>query len=258
MPTTSPDKLEIGPSTIPAVENTTRKPAKPSDKPIIGRATKVQHSLKISQHPLFDKENHPTEGANTLKDLQDNTNNNEYGPWWFEFLSRAMDYDRHLFDWSYKTEQNLKGIQNERNQVIQDRNNAIQEKKDIIQGHSNMQELFSSVQLKVERLLQENKTLTSCLPPQKRKIKAVCTHGLAWSHVCSLAILPLSERNLITKNIRINLIYVFDILNSNNAYVHAHAHVHTSVYIHKADHIFAHKFTNKIGCMATKMICWHA
>ena len=46
MPTTSRNKLEISPSTMPTVD-TTRKPAKPSDKPITGKMTKVQHILKI-------------------------------------------------------------------------------------------------------------------------------------------------------------------------------------------------------------------
>ena len=79
MSTTSPDKLEIGSNTMPAVE-TTRKPAEPSDKPITG-STKLQCILNISQHPLFDKEKHPTEGATTLVDLQDHINDNEYDPW---------------------------------------------------------------------------------------------------------------------------------------------------------------------------------
>ena len=78
MPTTSSDKLEIDPSTMPAVE-TTKKPVKPSDKPIID-STKVQHIVNIFQHSLFDKENHSAEGANTLKDLQNNINDNKYGP----------------------------------------------------------------------------------------------------------------------------------------------------------------------------------
>ena len=78
MPITSSNELKIGPSTMPAVEDTTRKPGKPSDKSIIGR---TKHVLKISQHPLFDKENYSTEGVNTLGDLQDNINDNEYGPW---------------------------------------------------------------------------------------------------------------------------------------------------------------------------------
>ena len=58
---------------MPAVEDTTRKLGKLSDKPITGRTKLI---LKISQHPLFDKENHPTEGANTLGNLQDDINNN--------------------------------------------------------------------------------------------------------------------------------------------------------------------------------------
>ena len=80
MLTTSSDELEIDSSTIPAVEDTMKKPAELSDKPITGRTTKVQRSLKISQHPLFNKENHPTKGANTLEDFQDNINDNKYGP----------------------------------------------------------------------------------------------------------------------------------------------------------------------------------
>ena len=110
MPITSPNKLEISTSIVPAVEDIMKKPAESSDKPITGKTTKVQCSLKISQHPLFDKENHLIKGANTLKDLQDNINNNVYGLWWFEFLSKAMDYDRHLFDQSYKTKQSLKRV----------------------------------------------------------------------------------------------------------------------------------------------------
>ena len=100
---------------MPAVEDTTRKLAEPSDKSIIGKTTKVQRNLKISQHPLLDKENHPTKGANILEDLWDNINNNKYGPWWFKFLSRAMNYDCRLFDWSYKTKQSLKRVRNKRN-----------------------------------------------------------------------------------------------------------------------------------------------
>ena len=96
MPITSLDKLEISPSTMPAVE-TTRKLAKPSDKPITG-STKMQHIVNIFQHPLFDKENHFTKKANTLIKFQDNINDNKYNLWWFEFLSRAMDYDCCLFD----------------------------------------------------------------------------------------------------------------------------------------------------------------
>ena len=79
MSITSSDKLEIGSSTIPAVEDIT-KPGELSDNPITGR-TKVQRTLKISQHPLFDKENHPSKGVNILENLRDNINNNEYGFW---------------------------------------------------------------------------------------------------------------------------------------------------------------------------------
>ena len=85
------------------------------------------------------------------------------------------------------------------------------------------------------------------------KIKAIHTHGLVQSHVCSHATSPLLEKNSIIKNIGINLIHVFDILNLNGA--HAHAHAHTSVYIHKTDHILAYEFTNKISCMTAEMIC---
>ena len=77
MPTTSPDKLKIGPSTMPAVEDTMRKPGEPSDKPITGKTKRV---LKIFQHPLFDKENHPTEEVNTFGNFRDDINNDEYGP----------------------------------------------------------------------------------------------------------------------------------------------------------------------------------
>ena len=45
IPTTSPDELKIGSSTMPAVEDTMRKPAKPSDKPIIDS---IKRALKIS------------------------------------------------------------------------------------------------------------------------------------------------------------------------------------------------------------------
>ena len=117
MPTTSPDKLEIGLSTMPTVEDATKKLIEPSDRPITG-STKAKRILKISQHLLFEKENHPTGEANTLEDLQDNINNNKYGLWWFEFLSRAIDYDRCLFDQSYKTKQSLKRVRNKRNQII--------------------------------------------------------------------------------------------------------------------------------------------
>ena len=79
MPITSFDKLEIGLSTIPGVEDTMKKPAESSDKPITDRMIKVQRSLKISQHLLFDKKNHLTKGANTLEDFQDNINDNKYG-----------------------------------------------------------------------------------------------------------------------------------------------------------------------------------
>ena len=63
MSTTSFDELEIGPN-IMSTMDTTRKPAKPSDKPI-----KIQCFLKISQYPLFDKKNHPTKRASTLAEL---------------------------------------------------------------------------------------------------------------------------------------------------------------------------------------------
>ena len=77
MPITSLDKLEISSSTMPAVE-TTRKLAKLNDKPITGN-TKMQRIVNIFQHPLFDKENHPTKRANTLIEFQDNINDNKYG-----------------------------------------------------------------------------------------------------------------------------------------------------------------------------------
>ena len=100
----------------------------------------------------------------------------QYGSWWFEFLSKAMDYDCCLFDWSYKIKQSLKCIWNNRNQAInerdnaiQDRDNAIQEKENTIQEYSDVQELLSSAQLKVERLLRKNKILTSCLSFQQRE-----------------------------------------------------------------------------------------
>ena len=80
MPTTSPDELKIGLSTMPAVEDTIKKSIKPSDKFITG-STKAKRTLNISQHPLFNKENHLTKGANTLVELQDNINNNNNGPW---------------------------------------------------------------------------------------------------------------------------------------------------------------------------------
>ena len=158
MLTISPDELEISPSTVPAVENTTKKPAEPNDKPITGR-TKAQHTFKIFQHPLFNKENHPTKGANILEDLQDDINNNEYSPWWFEFLSRAIDYDCHLFDQSYKIKQSLKRVRNKRNQTIQERDIAIQEQSDV-------QELLRSAQIEVGRLKKETKVLTKRLETQ--------------------------------------------------------------------------------------------
>ena len=80
MSTTSPNKLEISPSTVPAVKDTMKKSAKLSDKPITSR-TKVQRIVNTFQHPLFDKENHPAKGANTLGELWDNINNNKYGFW---------------------------------------------------------------------------------------------------------------------------------------------------------------------------------
>ena len=64
----------------------------------------------------------------------------------------------------------------ERNNTIQDRDNAIEAKKDTIQEHSNVQELLNSAQLQVERLLQENKTLTSYLPFQKSENQG-CLHS---------------------------------------------------------------------------------
>ena len=130
MPTTSSNELDISPSTMLTVENTTRKSAKPSDKPITGC---TKHILKIFQHPLFDKENHPIKGANTLENLQDNINNNKYDPWWFEFLSRAIDYDHCLFDQSYKIKQSLKCMQNNKNQAIKERDKAIQDRDNAIQ-----------------------------------------------------------------------------------------------------------------------------
>ena len=157
MPITSPNELKIGLSTILVVENTT-KPGEPSDKPITDK-TKVQRTLKIFQHPLFDKENHSTEGVNTLEDFQDNINDNEYGSWWFEFLSKAIDYDCRLFNWSYKTKQSLKHVRNERNQTIQERDIVIQE-------WSDMQKLLRSAQLEIKRLKEENKVLTKYLKTQ--------------------------------------------------------------------------------------------
>lgn len=168
MPTTSPDELEIGTSTMPTAENTTKKPVEPSANPITS-STKVQHVLNISQHPLFEKGNHPTEGANTFAEFQDDINDEEYGPWWFEFLSRTMDYDRRLFDRAYRIELSLKRIRTERNQAVKERDDAIQEKDNAIQEHSNVQEMLRSAQIEVERLLHENKTLTSRLPSQPHR-----------------------------------------------------------------------------------------
>lgn len=164
MPTTSPDELEISTSTMPTAEDTT-KPVEPNTKPSTTKI-KMQHVLNISQHPLFEKEDHPTEGANTFTEFQDDINDEEYGPWWFEFLSRAMDYNRRLFDQAYRIELSLKRIRNKRNQAAKERDEAIQEKNNVIQEHSNARELLRSAQLEVERLLQENKTLTSRLPSQ--------------------------------------------------------------------------------------------
>lgn len=33
-------------------------------------------------------------GANNLEELRNATKDAEYGPFWFEFLSKATDYDR--------------------------------------------------------------------------------------------------------------------------------------------------------------------
>lgn len=123
---TSPDELKIS-TILPTVKDTTRKAAEEIMKPGTS-STKVQRVLNISQRPLYDKENHPTEGANSLAELHDDMSDAEYGFSWFDFLSesQAMDYDRHLFDRSYRTEQSLKRVQNERNQAIQERNDAIQ------------------------------------------------------------------------------------------------------------------------------------
>lgn len=115
--------------------------------------------INISQHPLFDKKNHPTEEVNSLEELHDATEDADYGPFWFQFLSRAMDYYRRLFDRSYKTEQNLQRARNERNQSVQEKDNAIEH-------HSNAQELVRSAQLEVERILEENKALTKRLASQ--------------------------------------------------------------------------------------------
>ena len=73
------NKLETDPSTMSTVEVTTKKSVKLSDRSITG-STKAKCILKISQHFLFDKENYPTEGVNTLKDFRDNINDNKYGP----------------------------------------------------------------------------------------------------------------------------------------------------------------------------------
>ena len=81
-----------------------------------------------------------------------------------------MDYDCRLFDKSSNTKQSLKRMQNKRNQaikerdnVIQNRDNAIQEKENIIQKYLNMQELLSSTELEVGRLLCKNKIFISRL-----------------------------------------------------------------------------------------------
>ena len=87
---------------------------------------------QISQHPLFDKEHHPIEGVNTLAEFQNNINNDKYDLWWFEFLSRVMNYDGCLFDQSYKTKQSLKHIQNNRNQTIKEKDDAIQDRDNVI------------------------------------------------------------------------------------------------------------------------------
>ena len=180
MPIISLNKLEIGPSMMPTVEDITRKLAKPSDKPVTSR---IKHILKISQHPLYNNENYSTKEANTLIKLWNNINDDKYGPWWFEFLSRAIDYDCHLFDWSSKTKQTLKHIQNKRNQAIKKRDNAIQKKENIIQEHLNVQKLLSSAQIEVEKLLQKNKTLTSHLPSQQYQ-------GCSCSRIRSVTRLP--------------------------------------------------------------------
>ena len=153
----------------------------------------------LSKYNLFSKslntpcltKKTPTKEVNTLVELQDNINNNKYGPWWFKSLFKAIDYDCCLVDWSYKTEQTLKCMQNNKNQAIkgrdnaiQDRDNAIQEKENTIQEYSNVQELLSSAQLKVERLFCENKILTSHLPSQQHENQG-CLRSRWWISLIS-------------------------------------------------------------------------
>ena len=142
------DELEL--STVqPTLEKNKQKLIEPAKEPITIYKAKTPLVINIFQHPLYDKKTHLTSGVKSLEELHE-VIKNANGPFWFEFLSKAIDYNHRLFNQHYKTEQTLQRIRNKKNQTIQERDIAIQQQ-------SNIQKLLCSAQLKAERLNQENK-----------------------------------------------------------------------------------------------------
>ena len=87
----SPDELE--PSIVqPKLEKGKQKSIEPAKGPTTTSEAKTSLVINISQHPLYDKKTHPTPGVKSLEELHQATKDAD-GPFWFEFLSKAMDYD---------------------------------------------------------------------------------------------------------------------------------------------------------------------
>ena len=153
-PSPSLNKFELG-TVQPTLEKDKQKLIEPAKGPTITYEAKITFAINIFQHPLYDKKTHPTSGVKSLEEFHEATKDADR-PFWFEFLSKAMDYNYGLFNQTYKTEQTLQRVRNEKSQTIQERDIAIQEQSDV-------QELLCNVQLEVERLNKENKVLTKYL-----------------------------------------------------------------------------------------------
>ena len=95
-PSPSPNELKL--STVqPTLGKDKQKSIEPAKEPTTTYEAKTLLVINIFQHSLYDKKTHTTPGVKSLEELHEAIKDADR-PFWFEFLSKAMDYDQALFN----------------------------------------------------------------------------------------------------------------------------------------------------------------
>ena len=90
----------------PTLEKSKQKLIEPDKELTSTNKSKTPLVINIFQHPLYDKKTHSTPGVKSFEKLHEAIKDADRS-FWFEFLSKAMDYNHGLFNQQYKTEQTL-------------------------------------------------------------------------------------------------------------------------------------------------------